>query len=63
MTPLVTRIASCTLSCYFVLAFRRAYALTTRGALLRSAGVGIAYMALVLAALVAILYPLGVFRR
>ncbi len=63
VTPLVTRIASLYAVVYFVLAFRRAYALTTRGALLRSAGVGIAYMALVLAALVAILYPLGVFRR
>lgn len=63
VTPLVTRIASLYAVVYFVLAFRRAYALTTRGALLRSAIVGIAYMALVLAALIAILYPLGVFRR
>jgi hypothetical protein len=62
VTPLVTRIASLYAVVYFVLAFRRAYALTTRRALLRSAAVGIAYMALVLAALIAILYPLGLFR-
>jgi hypothetical protein len=61
LTPLVTRIASLYTVVYFVLAFRRAYALTTGGALLRSAVVGITYMVLVLAALLAIVAPLGVF--
>ena len=63
LTPLVWRIAGLYVVVYLVLAFRRAYALTTFGALLRSAAVGIAYMVLVLAALLAILYPLGVFER
>lgn len=46
---------------YLVLAFRRAYDVTTTGALLRAAVVGTAYLIAVLVALIAILFPLGIF--
>jgi Protein of unknown function (DUF3667) len=62
VTPLVTRIAGAYAVVYLVLAFRRAYALTTGRAMLRSAAVGIAYMVFVLAALLAIVFPLGILR-
>jgi Protein of unknown function (DUF3667) len=63
MTPLVWRIAGLYVVVYLVLAFRRAYGLNITGALLRSVAVGVSYMVLLGAALLAILYPLGVFER
>ena len=62
VTPLVTRIAGLYTVVYLVLAFRRAYALTATGAILRSVLVGVAYMVFVIAALLAIVFPLGIFR-
>jgi hypothetical protein len=62
VTTVVPDLAGLYFVLYLVLAFRRAYNLTAGGAILRSVAVGTAYAIVVLAALGAILFSLGLFN-
>jgi hypothetical protein len=60
LSPLIWRMAGPYVVVYFVLAFRRAYALTAIGAIWRSAAVGVAYIVVLGATIFAIITRLGI---